>query len=83
MREHCIVKVHLRRRHRTTIPRPAAPKVPDLLGRRFTAPAPNEKYVGEITYLPVAGGRPLYLAKVIDLCSRRLAGFAIADRMRT
>ena len=40
-------------------------------------------YVGEIRYLPVAGGRPLYPATVIDLCARRLAGFAIADHMRT
>lgn len=83
MREHRIVGVHLRRTHRTTIPDPGAPKVPDLLERDFTAPAPNQKYVGDITYLPVAGGRPLYLATVIDLCSRRLAGFAIADHMRT
>src|SRR5258708_19342913 len=82
MREHRIVGVHLRRRHRTTIPDPAAPKVPDLLERDFAASAPNQKYVGDITYLPVAGGRPLYLATVIDLCSRRLAGFAIADHMR-
>jgi transposase InsO family protein len=43
----------------------------------------NTKYVGDITYLPVAGAKPLYLATVIDLASRRLAGFAIADHMRT
>ncbi|MCQ1578487.1 DDE-type integrase/transposase/recombinase [Streptomyces parvus] len=43
----------------------------------------NRKYVGGITYLPVSGARPLYLATVIDLCSRRLAGWAIADHMRT
>jgi transposase InsO family protein len=83
MREHHIVGVHLRRRHRTTIADPRAPRVTDLLERDFTASAPNQKYVGDITYLPVAGGRPLYLATVIDLCSRRLAGFAIADHMRT
>ncbi len=51
MREHRIVGVHLRRRHRTTIPDPAAPKVPDLLERDFAASAPNQKYVGDITYL--------------------------------
>ena len=61
MREHRIVGVHLRRRHRTTVADPAAPKVPDLLERDFTASAPNQKYVGGITYLPVADGRPLYL----------------------
>jgi len=83
MREHRIAGVHLRRRHHTTIVDPAAPRVADLLERDFTATAPNQKHVGDITYLPAAGGRPLYPATVIDLCSRRLAGFAIAEHMRT
>jgi transposase InsO family protein len=34
-------------------------------------------------YLPIADGSNLYLATVIDCCSRRLAGWAIADHMRT
>ncbi|MFE5797103.1 DDE-type integrase/transposase/recombinase [Streptomyces sp. NPDC056503] len=42
----------------------------------------NTKYVGDITYLPVNGAKPLYLATVIDLASHRLAGWAIADHMR-
>ncbi|MFE7268765.1 DDE-type integrase/transposase/recombinase [Streptomyces sp. NPDC057592] len=75
--------VRLRRRHRTTVADPAAAKAPDLIGRDFTATAVNAKYVGDITYLPVSGAKPLYLATVIDLCSRRLAGWAIADHMRT
>ncbi|SOD63555.1 Transposase InsO and inactivated derivatives [Streptomyces zhaozhouensis] len=75
--------VRLRRRHRTTIADPAAAKAPDLIGRDFTASEPNTKYVGDITYLPVDGGKFLYLATVIDLSSRRLAGWAIADHMRT
>jgi len=41
MREHRIAGVHLRRRHRTTIADPAAPQVPDLLERDFTAVRPN------------------------------------------
>jgi transposase InsO family protein len=72
--------VHLRRRHRTTIADPAAAKAPDLIGRDFTAREINTKYVGDITYLSVGGGRICYLATVIDLCS--LAGWAIADHMR-
>jgi transposase InsO family protein len=73
----------LRRRQRTTIPDPAAAKAPDLIGRDFTAPAPNLRYVGDITYLPVGERGFLYLATVLDLHSRRLAGWAIADHMRT
>ncbi|SEE85425.1 Integrase core domain-containing protein [Streptomyces sp. Ag109_O5-10] len=75
--------LRLRRRHRTTIADPAAAKAPDLIGRDFTASEPNTKYVGDITYLPLDGGKFLYLATVIDLASRRLAGWAIADHMRT
>ena len=72
-----------RRRVRTTIPEPSGQKYPDLLQRDFTAERPNERYVGDITYLPLADGTNLYLATVIDCYSRRLAGWAIADHMRT
>ncbi len=75
--------MRLRRRHRTTVADLAAAKAPDLIGRDFTASEPNTKYVGDITYLPLDGGKFLYLATVIDLASRRLAGWAIADHMRT
>ncbi|MGW0767789.1 IS3 family transposase [Streptomyces sp. NPDC002676] len=83
MRSIGLAGVRLRRRHRTTITDPAAAKAPDLIGRDFTASEPNTKYVGDITYLPLDGGKFLYLATVIDLASRRLAGWAIADHMRT
>ncbi|MEV5850714.1 IS3 family transposase [Streptomyces sp. NPDC090493] len=83
MRSINLAGVRLRRRHRTTVPDPSAAKAPDLIGRDFTAAEPNTKYVGDITYLPVDGGKFLYLATVIDLASRRLVGWAIADHMRT
>ena len=83
MAEHGIAGVRLRRRVRTTIPEPSDEKVPDLVKRDFTAEAPNRKYVGDITYLPLADGSNLYLATVIDCCSRKLAGWAVADHMRT
>jgi transposase InsO family protein len=83
MRGHGIAGIRLRRRVRTTVPEPADAKAPDLLRRDFTAPAPNRKYVGDITYLPLADGSNLYLATVIDCCSRKLAGWAVADHMRT
>jgi hypothetical protein len=35
------------------VPDPAATKAPDLIGRDFIAEAPNQRYVGDITYLPV------------------------------
>ncbi|MFB8106824.1 IS3 family transposase [Streptomyces sp. NPDC056007] len=83
MRASGIEGVRLRRRHRTTVPDPAAAKAPDLISRDFTAIKPNTKYVGDITYLPIDGGKFCYLATVIDLASRRMAGWAIADHMRT
>jgi transposase InsO family protein len=72
-----------KRKVRTTVPEPADQKVPDLLKRDFTAAAPNRRYVGDITYLPLADGGNLYLATVIDCYSRRLVGWAVADHMRT
>lgn len=72
-----------KRRVKTTVADPANQRVPDLLGRDFTAVAQNTRYVGDITYLPLATGGNLYLATVIDCCSRRVAGWAIADHMRT
>ncbi|WP_375371987.1 IS3 family transposase [Salinispora sp. H7-4] len=83
MRRFGVRGLRLRRRLRTTVPDPAAAKAPDLIGRDFTTPEPNQRYVGDITYLPVGERGFLYLATVIDLHSRRLAGWAIADHMRT
>ncbi|KAF0957683.1 IS3 family transposase ISRhosp5 [Rhodococcus sp. T7] len=83
MRENGIVGVHLRKSVRTTVPDPDAAAVPDLIRRDFTASAPNTKYVGDITYLPVGDGQFLYLATVLDLNSKLLAGWSIAPHMRT
>ncbi len=81
MAEIGLAGLRLRRCRRTTIPDPNGVKAPDLIGRDFTAPAPNQRYVGDITYLPVGERGFLYLATVIDLHSRRLAGWAIANHM--
>lgn len=83
MREYGIRGFQHRRKVRTTVPEPSEQKFPDLLKRDFTAPAPNQRYVGDITYLPLAGGTNLYLATVIDCYSRRLVGWSVADHMRT
>jgi transposase InsO family protein len=58
----------------------AAP-APDLIGRDFTATAPGQRLVGDITYLPTAEGW-LYLATTIDLFNREVIGHAIAEHMR-
>ncbi|MEV6107098.1 IS3 family transposase [Streptomyces sp. NPDC051940] len=72
---------HLRKGKRTTIPDARAPKAPDLLERDFTAPAPNVRWCGDITYLPV-GKTWMYLATVIDIHSRRVVGWSMAEHMR-
>jgi transposase InsO family protein len=55
---------------------------PDLVDRDFTAAAPGEKLVGDITYIPSQEGFA-YLATVIDCCTKECVGYAIADHMRT
>jgi putative transposase len=54
---------------------------PNQLNRAFTVPTPDTVYVGDITYLPTGEGW-LYLAVVLDLCSRAVVGWAMADHMR-
>ncbi|MFI2511528.1 IS3 family transposase [Streptomyces sp. NPDC018972] len=83
MRAFSITGIRLRRRVRTTVPDPAAPQVPDLFQRDFTAAEPGLKYMGDITYLPLAGGEFLCLATVPDCFSRKVVGWSIADHMRT
>lgn len=83
MRDHGLAGIRLRRRVKTTVPDQSGRRFPDLIGRDFTTGEPNRRYVGDITYLPIADGTNLYLASVIDLGSRKLAGWQIADHMRT
>lgn len=82
MRAHGIVGVHKPAKLRTTIPAEDAPPLPDLVGRRFEAGAPDVAWVGDITYVPTDQGW-LYVASVLDLGSRRLLGYSMADHMRT
>lgn len=67
----------------TTQPDPDAAGQPaDLLGRDFTADTPGMKLVGDITYVRTWSGW-LYLATVIDCCTREVIGWSMADHMRT
>ncbi|MFB7053378.1 IS3 family transposase [Streptomyces vinaceus] len=83
MRKFHIVGFHLRKKVRTTVPEPSATPVPDLLRRDFTATEPNTCYVGDIAYLTAGNGQLSYLATVLGPCQKRLAGWSIADHMRT
>jgi transposase InsO family protein len=57
------------------------PIAPNLLGRDFSAGKPNRKWCCDITYIPTDQGT-LYLAAVIDLFSRRIVGWSMAEHMR-
>jgi len=61
---------------------PAASLLPDLLGRDFTATAPGEKMVGDITYIPTWEGW-VYLATVIDCHTKAIIGWAMDDNYQT
>lgn len=82
MREHALAGIRLRKRVKTTLPDQSGRRFPDLIGRDFTTGESGRRYVGDITYLPIADGTNLYLATCIDLGSRKLAGWAMADHMR-
>ena len=77
MRRQGLVARKIKRRGGLTKQDKTAPKFPDLLKRVFTADAPNQKWVGDITEIPTECGQKLYLATVIDLFSRRLLGAAM------
>jgi transposase InsO family protein len=67
---------------RTTDSAHDRPIASNVLDRQFAAEAPNRKWAGDITYIPTDEGW-LYLAGVIDLHSRRLVGWSMADHMQT
>ena len=67
---------------RTTDSRHDQPVAPNRLDRVFTAPAPNRRWVADITYIPTGEGW-LYLAGILDLYSRRIVGWSMADHMET
>jgi transposase InsO family protein len=72
-----------RRWRKTTIADPGAEAARDLIGRHFGVGAEmDRRYVGDITYIATWEGWA-YLATVIDLASRRVVGWALADHMRT
>jgi transposase InsO family protein len=84
MREQHVRGKSPKRWKKTTIADPEAAARLDLVGRDFSVDAAkiNQRWCGDITYLPTWEGW-LYLATVIDIASRRVVGWAMADHLRT
>jgi len=66
---------------RTTDSKHGKPVADNVLNREFAAEKPNKKWASDITYIQTDEGW-LCLATVIDLCSRKIVGWATADHMR-
>jgi transposase InsO family protein len=81
MRERGIRGITRRRRRSLTKADTKAAPSPDLVSRDFTAAEPGTKLVSDITYLPALAGW-WYLATVIDLATREVIGYAMADHHR-
>ena len=67
---------------RTTVPAQNLDERPDLLRRDFTADEPGKNLCGDITYVRTWAGF-IYLATVLDCCTKKVVGYAMADHMRT
>ena len=82
MREMGLIPVQPKPFRTTTEPDPDAPDTVDLVKRDFTAQRPGTKVVSDITYIRTWQGW-LYLASLIDCCTREVIGYAMAEHMRT
>ncbi len=82
MRNAGIAGVTRRRFCRTTRRDDRARPAPDLLSRDFTATAPDQRWVADITYVPTWSGF-LFLAVVVDVFSRRVVGWSMSANQRT
>ena len=78
------LKAKIKKRYKlsTTDSNHNLPIAPNILKQNFYAMYPNQKYVGDITYIPTNEGW-IYLATVIDLYSRKIVGHSISDNMKT
>lgn len=80
MREAGLVGTPRRRFRVTTQADPRQAPAPNHLARQFTVLTPNRVWAADVTYLPLAASW-LYLAVVLDLCSRRVVGWALSLRL--
>lgn len=67
---------------KTTIPAPLADRPLDLVKRQFTATAPNQLWVADLTYVPTWAGF-VYVAFIIDVFSRYIVGWRVSRSLRT
>ncbi len=82
MQVHGIVGVTRRKYRGTTQRDRTAAPAPDLVARTFQAERPDQLWVADITYLPTWAGF-LYLAIVLDVCTRRIVGWAMGTSLAT
>ncbi len=82
MRAAGLVGVSRRKGTRTTAGERDARRAPDLVERDFTAETPDRLWVADATYVPTWAGF-LYLAVIVDVFSRRVVGWAMANHLRT
>lgn len=82
MRERNIHGASRRKGFKTTVRDRDARPAPDLVERKFVATAPNQLWVADITYVPTLSGF-LFVAIVLDVFSRRVVGWAMANHLRT
>ena len=71
-------RVWRRYRASTTMSDHADPIAPNVLARDFTAPGPNQRWVGDTTEFRVGEHGKMYLAAILDLYSRFVVGWAIS-----
>jgi putative transposase len=82
MREAGIQGLYRRRRRSCTVRDPDAQACPDLVNRDFSADEPNRLWITDITEHPTEEGK-VYCAAVMDVYSRLIVGWSIAEHMRT
>jgi len=80
MRQSGLHGIPKRRFRRTTTSQPNQPVAPNLLKQDFTATAPNQRWVADITYVCTGEGW-LYLAIILDLYSRKVVGWSTSVRL--
>lgn len=78
MRQERLVPRQIRRFHGISKPGADTSGIPDLVERQFSSTAPNKVWVGDLTEIETLEGL-LYLAFILDLCSRYVVGWATSD----